>query len=75
MEEHSERTEKEGPMIWPWSKIWALELELLRAQAKLADYQFKVELYSVYFEKAREELRGAHKGIKRLKDKLKKVAR
>ncbi len=60
-------------MIWPWSRIRELELKLEIAHRNIEAFKVYAQLHRADAMQARKEIRGAHKGIKRLKDKLKKV--
>lgn len=60
-------------MIWPWSRIRELERELWIERERNAILIGDVRLYRNISLQAHKDIRGAHKGIKRLKDKLKKV--
>jgi len=61
-----------GGMIWPWSKIRLLESELAYERARNKDLLWRYELRENLMLKAMREQAGAHKGIRRLKAKLKK---
>jgi len=60
-------------MIWPWSTINRLRRELDKATRRIdyleSVYQIHETFYRTYF----YEVRGAHKGIRRLVEKVKKL--
>lgn len=62
-------------MIWPWSRIRELERELWIERERNAILIGDIRLYRNIALQASRDIRGAHKGIKRLRDKLKKVTR
>lgn len=58
--------------IWPWSEIEKWKRLSEHHDARAAQAQARGELYRAEYLKLAAAMRGAHKGIWRLKQKLKK---
>lgn len=59
-------------MVWPWSEIEKWRRLAEHHDARAAQAQARGELYRAEYLKLSAAMRGAHKGIWRLKQKLKK---
>ena len=60
-------------MIWPWSTIRQLEGRLSQVESYIVGVQLSREVAHNTALKAIRDLSAANKGIRRLKDKLKKA--
>ena len=59
-------------MIWPWSKIAKLRKLVEHETARATQWQARADMYRAEYYNLAKAMRGAHKGIWRLKQKLKK---
>lgn len=60
-------------MIWPWSEIRKWKEHALWYEKLADDRALLAELCRAEYMKVSKEMRGAHKGIWRLKQKLKRL--
>lgn len=58
--------------IWPWTKFDKLERQIAWHEMRCKDYLFRNELYQTMAFKAMHELAAANKGIRRLRERLKR---
>ena len=59
-------------MIWPWTEIRRLKRQLADAEKLLERARWREQLFRAEYLNFQKAVRGAHKGIWRLKEKLKK---
>lgn len=57
-------------MIWPWSEIRKWKEQAQRYETLADDRAWKAERFRAEYMQVSKEMRGAHKGIWRLKKKL-----
>jgi len=60
-------------MIWPWSRICALKAALEFERGKNKDLLWRCEMRETIALKAMRDLSAANTGIRRLKEKIKKL--
>lgn len=61
-------------MMWPWTEIRRLKQALADTEKRLQKAEWREQLFRAEYMSLLNTVRGAHKGIWRLKQKLKKHA-
>lgn len=60
-------------MIWPWTTISRLRREVDAAKTRIRDLEDRQQIHEIFYRTYFHEIRAAHKGIRRLVEKLKKA--